>query len=213
MAKTPITVCIVTLTTAEKAGLDPPEFVARLTAANGYYDFTVNGKPYSVSMDDWRPFPGGDTIPTLLMNENLEPTFMSVYLFDPDKNLEAQKRADLYVIDPVVLMHREKSGVVSGQMQGTIVSGGKDFCIVLPDDLPAGLRAELQAKCDTALNNLKKVWHDDTRGEWEISKPAQLARFFRAVFNRQTKKPNTANLAQLVQLAAAVVLQAPPRMQ
>lgn len=176
-----IKVCVVALTQKDYADIEPEDFRTLLVTPPPFCDFAVPGKPYAPAPDDWRPFVGSDTVMQFLRAANLAPISTSTYLYDPDNKIstEARDNTDLYIIDPLVLMHRVKREILCSKVQPEIRKAKTAFCIILPSNIPPGIRTKLEIACSTRLSDLFDTWLDVDVWEWEVERPQQLKKFLR----------------------------------
>jgi hypothetical protein len=189
-----ITVCVVALTQADYHDLDPA-LQATLAALPGFYDFGTPGKPYAASPDEWHPFDRGFSIREYLERANLEASLLSTQLYDDDAGPEVLKKAHLYIIDPLVLLHSKKRDRLAREIQIAIFVGEKAFCIILPTDLPKTLQKEIADLCAAQLRNLYGIRADNDSYEWRIEDADRLDVYLRRLARQLGSKPNPAALA------------------
>jgi hypothetical protein len=214
-----ITVCVVALTQAD---YQDPAVQAKLAAVPGIYDFTTPGKPYAASPDEWRPFSMGPPIREYLEKANLEASLLSTQLYDNAAKREVLKKTNLYIIDPLTLIHSQKGDLLAEHVQTAIYVSSNDanskaFCIILPADLPATLRTEIADMCASRLRDLCSIRDDDDSYEWEVEDADRLNRYLKGLARRLASKPDPYMLL-LVQQALqgrgvpAPKLDGPPQM-
>lgn len=190
-----ITVCVIALTQADFAEIEPDDFRASLATPPPFYDFNILGKPYAPAPDDWRPFGGDDTVAQLIKAAGLTLNSMSIQLYDPAASVEARDKTDLYIIDPLVLMHRVKRNKLRYNVQERIQAAKKAFCIILPRNIPQTIRDKLEEACLRDLNDLFGAWLDVDVWEWEVEKPLQLHKFLRRVAKHFSEKGDPSTMA------------------
>src|SRR5262245_47800055 len=119
-----ITVCVIALTQGDQKDIELV-FQPRLA---GF--FTAAGKPYDkASPHEWRPF-SVDSISEYLKNASIKASFMSLDLDDEARRNTALRKTNLYIIDPLVLLHTTRGTRLSDAIQSGIYSASKAFCIV-----------------------------------------------------------------------------------
>lgn len=188
-----ITISVLALTRDDYNGIEP-EFRAKVDAAKPHFDFAGPGRPYARSPDDWRPFGGPETIEELIRSAGFKPSSMTLQLFgSPSQNLAARQSTELYVIDPMILMHRDKRDKVHN-VQAGLVGGEAAFCIILPGSLPHDLRDDLAQVCERRLGDLASIWLNTDVREFEIGKASQLKKFLWRVRNQLRDRGNRANM-------------------
>lgn len=190
-----ITICVIALTQADFADIEPDAFRVLLATPPPFYDFNVPGRPYALAPDDWRPFGGNDTVTQLIEAAGLTLNSMSIQLFDPAASVEARDKTELYIIDPLVLMHRAKRNTLRYNVQERIQAAKRAFCIILPSDVPQTIRDELKEACSRDLNDLFRAWLEVDVWEWEVEKPLQLHKFLRRVAKHFSAKGDPSAMA------------------
>lgn len=189
----PITVCVIALTQSDYKDLDP-DLQTKLTSLKEHYDFSVAGKPYAASPDEWRPFDTNSPIRDYLAKANLEPSLLSSQLYDSRTLGDVLKNTYLYLIDPLVLLHTKKGSRLSGEIQLAIYTSEKAFCVILPDGLPSTLREEIEAICFEKLNDLRKAWNDQDYCEY-VETADRLRKYLKRLARQISEKPNPSALA------------------
>jgi hypothetical protein len=194
MARIPLSVCVIALTQNDYHDLEPDRFRNLLDAAADCFNFAQQGKPYAPSPDDWKPFGENWPLVDALRAANFEPNFLSNQLYNTDAGGSVREITDLYIIDPLVLMHRSKRDLLIREVQATILAARRAFCIILPATLPPNLRDEIENACTNSLRDLHRVWVDRDGCEWEIEKTFRLQAFFKRLAHQFSQRPNPANL-------------------
>jgi len=187
--KVSITVCVVALTQEDYLDLDPGIQI-KLKALAGVYDFDTAGKPYSMSPDEWQPFEVGLPIRRYLEIANLRASLLSAQLYDPKVGPEVLKKTFLYIIDPLVLTHTKKRDWLAREVQTTIYTAEKAFCIILPVGLPESLRKEIAEICADQLRYLHAIRDDKDSYEWQVENADRLQTYLKRLARQLGPKPD-----------------------
>jgi hypothetical protein len=165
----------------------------------GVFDFSKMGSPYAASPDGWVPF--GDTQSILQL---LKAGLGDFDLYSDSANLasdDIRLGVNLFIIDPLVLLHRDKA-VLAALIQEHIISRkDKAFCIIVPQSLPEMFRKQILDLCTDKFNSLK-TRVDATMAEFEADKPERLSWFLRRVSPYLRGLPNPARLEEARQTLA-----------
>lgn len=206
MVNIPIKVCVIALTQNEVDDLEPEQFKNLIAQAADYFDFAKSGKPYAASADDWNPF-GSRTIVECLKGAGLEPTFLSSDLYHVHNKFEVMDKTNLYIIDPLVLMHRTKRQLLIGDVQATIRqalrSGDCAYCIILPANVPVDVRRALESACNEYLIGLYTVRLERDWAEWEVEKVPRFEAFLHRVYRQFSQRPISKNFEAALKLFSA----------
>ena len=182
-----IVVCVCALTHAELLRYwndIPADIRALLDAGNGDYAVAEKGKVYGDKRDDWSPFSNGTSVLRYLTDVGFRKLPVSDNLDDlgnPARKQELLNRVQLYIFDPLFVVLQRKNAAVVELLQGMIGSSGKNFCILIPNRMPADLRERLIAVCSSKLDQLKLAYADEGRGEWEAEKALRLTSYLHRV--------------------------------
>ena len=136
------------------------------------------------------PFGDGRSIRALVTDVLGEPgvDFPSTML----DQFATRRSVNLFIIDPLVLLHQQKASLLVDRIQEHICSADKAFCIILPQNLPQPFREQLRRRYEAQLPDLK----GQPLSEFEVERFDRLEQFLTRIEDYLRGYPTRAQFEQ-----------------